>query len=202
MMQAAAYLIHDNPIQNGDVDWNMRHDSDQIPAKGGTFQNCTSGRPEIPDATRFLRFLIAPLIASNTQSDQSMSTYGNWRPIGDPIAANKTNGEGLVLTIVSRRAVTQKPQSEEKYDSKITFIQRQKSSNIHLKVPEVSNERKKISSLRGHVLTGAMSVWLLTCFCNGRWQWMPVISLNLLVWKQDSRFCRVPMLNRTGCRVK
>ena len=37
-----------------------------------------------------------------------------------------------------------------------------------------------------------LSMWLLTCFCNGRWQWM-------LVWKQDGRFCRVPMFSRTGC---
>ena len=43
------------------------------------------------------------------------------------------------------------------------------------------------------------SVWLLTCFCNGRWQWVDVIFLNRLVWKQDGRFCRVPMLSRTGC---
>ena len=109
MMKNAAYHIHNDPIKNGDVDWNMRHDSDQIPKRGRTFQNCTSGRPEIPDATLFLRLLIGLLIASNTQkSDQSMSTYGNWRPIRDPIAANKTNRESLVLTIVPRRAVTQK----------------------------------------------------------------------------------------------
>ena len=44
-----------------------------------------------------------------------------------------------------------------------------------------------------------LSIWLLTCFCNGRWQWMLVMLLNLLVWKQDGRFCRVPMFSRTGC---
>ena len=87
----------------------MRHDSDRITTRGRTFPNCTSGQPEIPDATRFLRLLIGLLIASNTQkNDQSMSTYGNWRPIGNPIAANKINQESLVMTIVSPRAVTQK----------------------------------------------------------------------------------------------
>ena len=56
----------------------MRQDSDQIPTSGSTFQNCTLGHPEIPDATWFLRLLIGVLIASNTQkSNQSMSTYGN-----------------------------------------------------------------------------------------------------------------------------
>ena len=87
----------------------MRHDSDRITTRGRTFQNCTSGQPEVPDATRFLRLLIGLLIASNTQKhDQSMSTYGNWRPIGNPIAANKINRESLVMTVVSRFAVTQK----------------------------------------------------------------------------------------------
>ena len=38
-----------------------------------------------------------------------------------------------------------------------------------------------------------------SCFCNGRWQWMLVMLLTLLEWKQDGRFCRVPMLSRTGC---
>ena len=78
----------------------MRHDSDQIPTRGRTFQNSTSDRPEVPDATRFHRLLIGLLIASNSQkNDQSMFTYGNCRPIGDPIAGDKINRESLVLTI-------------------------------------------------------------------------------------------------------
>ena len=96
----------------------MRHDSDQIPTRGRTFQNCTSDRPEVPDATRFHRLLIGLQIASNSQkNDQSMFAYGNWRPIGDPIAANKINRESLVLTIVSRRAVTQKSAAIDNMDS-------------------------------------------------------------------------------------
>ena len=31
---------------------------------------------------------------------------------------------------------------------------------------------------------------------------MLVILLSLLVCKQDGRFCRVPMLSRTGCRLR
>lgn len=87
----------------------MRQDSDQIPTSGSTFQNCTWSHPEIPDATWFHRLLIGVLIASNTQKwNQSMSTYGNWRPTGDLIADNKTSRESLVLTMVSQQTVTQK----------------------------------------------------------------------------------------------
>lgn len=87
----------------------MHHDSDQILTSGSTFQNCTWGHPEIPDATWFLRLLIGVVIASNTQkSNQSMSTYGNWHPTGDLIADNKTSRESLVLTMVSQQTVTQK----------------------------------------------------------------------------------------------
>ena len=46
----------------------MRHDSDQIPTRGRTFQNSTSDRPEVPDATRFHQLLIGLLVASNTQN--------------------------------------------------------------------------------------------------------------------------------------
>ena len=53
----------------------------------------------------------------------------------------------------------------------------------------------KNRSLIGHVLTGNECytiniVWLLTCFCNGCWQWMLVMVLNLLVWKQQTLFVK------------
>ena len=77
----------------------MRHDSDQIPTGERTFQNCTSGRPEIPDATRFLRLLISLLSSNPQKRDQSMSTYGNLRPIGDPIGMVWCDGNLTLMNL-------------------------------------------------------------------------------------------------------
>ena len=77
----------------------------KIPKRRRSFQNWTSGTSETLIATRSLRLSIGVSIATDTnKSGQSVSTYGNWRPIGDPIAADKINRDSLVLTIVSRRA--------------------------------------------------------------------------------------------------
>ena len=79
------------------------------------------------------------------------------------------------------------------------------SENFHQVSCFLSTQWKKIGPwgdmcLRvTNVTPLTLSMLLLACFCNGCWQWMLVMLLNLLIWKQDGRFCRVPMFSRRGC---